>query len=98
MQVSTTNHSMGCPVILKYAILYDGDISATLSKICLFSSLLYNMQEWKRSQTQWRSNNSPDDSGFLTICTKTGEHCVTTLHSSELGVLNCRNDLLTKGA
>lgn len=23
-----TNHSMGCPVILIYAILYDGDISA----------------------------------------------------------------------
>lgn len=53
MQVSTTNHSMGCPVILIYAILDDDDdISATLSKIRLFSSLLYNMQEWKRSQTQ----------------------------------------------
>lgn len=53
MQVSTTSHSIECPVILIYAILSDDDISATLSKIRLFSSLHYNMQEWKRSQTQW---------------------------------------------
>lgn len=80
------NTSQKCDVQYSWhihAVLLDEDLfyatslcSAANMKLIDFDLLFccITPQEWKGPQAQWWSNNSPDNSGFFIICTKTGEY------------------------